>query len=169
MYKIFPHIIVTDLDGEISDLIAANKQGSIVIIHAHGDNINLIKNNLPLFPGRILGTTQMEPVAHVKNYGGFTDGDRCVFLAVDLKSTLIVLFGFDLGKIVGKYSKPFLKENIEANEIKIKKLQWAKRLITELSLNSKSMIIRVDNEEKFGGNVKSYSFEQLLNFLKKSY
>ena len=54
-HNILPDIIVTDLDGKISDIFYANNKGSIVIIHAHGDNIEKIKNYVKTFKGEILG------------------------------------------------------------------------------------------------------------------
>ncbi|MCK5257883.1 MAG: DUF115 domain-containing protein, partial [Thermoplasmatales archaeon] len=45
--NIRPDIIVTDLDGKVSDQLKANSEGSIAIIHAHGDNINKIKKYVP--------------------------------------------------------------------------------------------------------------------------
>ena len=166
--NVIPQIILTDLDGQISDLITANKKGSIVIIHAHGDNINLIRQNFSSFSGKVLGTTQNEPLSLVKNFGGFTDGDRCVFLAEALKSSSIVLIGFDFGSVIGRYSKPYLKEDELASENKVKKLQWARRLILELSLNSTSLIIRINNKEDKIGNLRNYDFKQLVAFLEKT-
>ncbi|MFQ5884773.1 MAG: hypothetical protein ACE5IO_06705, partial [Thermoplasmata archaeon] len=33
-----PNIVMTDLDGNVEDLVRANELGGVVIIHAHGDN-----------------------------------------------------------------------------------------------------------------------------------
>src|ERR1700687_1159269 len=38
--KITPDIVVTDLDGNMEYLKKASDQKSIMIVHAHGDNIN---------------------------------------------------------------------------------------------------------------------------------
>lgn len=49
---IIPDIIVTDLDGKISDLLIANAQGAIFAVHAHGDNEDKIityTNTLKMF------------------------------------------------------------------------------------------------------------------------
>ncbi len=166
--NITPQIVLTDLDGRISDLISANKMGSIVIIHAHGDNIDLIEQNISLFPKTILGTTQHKPLSQVKNFGGFTDGDRCVFLAEYFGATSIVLFGFDFGNIIGRFSKPYLTRDELASEVKKKKLRWARKLILELSLNSKSMMIHVNNTEDRIENLRNYNFKELMEFLEKS-
>lgn len=123
--KIFPEIIVTDLDGDIKDLLLANERGSIVIIHAHGDNLANLKKYVPKFKGRVIGTTQAKPFNHIYNFGGFTDGDRAVFLAQEFKAKRILLVGFDFDR-VGKLSS---KKN---KLLKLKKLKWAEKLIGEV-------------------------------------
>lgn len=120
--NILPHIIVSDLDGKAEDQIFANENGSIEIIHAHGDNIFAVKKYVPKFKGKIFCTTQSKPFKFVNNFGGFTDGDRAVFLAEHFGAKKINLVGFDFEKI-GKYS-------FSSNEkLKLKKLKWAKILI----------------------------------------
>lgn len=130
-YKIQPDIIITDLDGKISDQINTNSKGSITIIHAHGDNIDIIKEYVPKFPGKILGSTQTnpEPYDYVYNFGGFTDGDRAVFLAENFNAIKINLIGFDFNEKIGKYS--FLKN--KNRKTKLKKLKWSERLIDMLN------------------------------------
>ena len=43
------------------------------------------------------------PTNNVYNFGGFTDGDRSVFLAEELGASQIILVGMDLGNKIGKY------------------------------------------------------------------
>ena len=43
----------------------------------------------------VIGTTQIEPISDVYNFGGFTDGDRAVFLAEHFGAKEIELVGFD--------------------------------------------------------------------------
>ena len=107
---ITPHISVTDLDGNIEDLIRANSESTIAFIHAHGDNGRLLKKFVHKFKN-VIGTTQTRPYGKIKNFGGFTDGDRAIFIAEFLNAKAIFLVGFDFGTIVGKYSKPELKED----------------------------------------------------------
>lgn len=111
---IIPDIIVTDLDGNIPDEIEANKRGAIMVIHAHGDNMDKLSvvNRL----NDVIGTTQAEPLENIYDFGGFSDGDRCVFLAHSFGAKSITLAGFDL-------------EDKNVTEIKKKKLKWAKKLI----------------------------------------
>lgn len=114
-----PDVIVTDLDGTIEDIISASNQGSFVVVHAHGDNIPAVRSVVPqLNMARVLGTTQSKPFGNIHNFGGFTDGDRCVFLARACHAAEVVLFGFD-------YDDP------DVSRVKKKKLAWAKRLIEE--------------------------------------
>lgn len=127
-----PHIIVTDLDGRFEDLLSANKRKSIMVVHAHGDNIPQILDYVPKLT-KILGTTQVEPRPRVYNFGGFTDGDRAVFLAVAMGAKMISLVGMDIGKIIGKYSKQYVK----SQKRKLLKLKFCKELLEWLALRTK--------------------------------
>jgi len=133
-----PHIIVTDLDGDISSLLYSAKRNSILAIHAHGDNMEKISRYVKEIISatkRIVGTTQVEPVPPIRNFGGFTDGDRAVFIAYNYKANPIILVGMDFGKIVGKRSKPWLTHDVSAWDDKLKKLEIAYRLISWLATN----------------------------------
>lgn len=122
-----PDIIVTDLDGNISDQIKANRGGSVVVLHAHGDNMLKIKRFTKKFQNKVLGTVQINPdqFNNLYNFGGFTDGDRAIFIADHFQAKTISLIGFDLNSKVGNYSC------IEDKDIsqKIKKLKWCEDLI----------------------------------------
>ena len=120
---LLPDLIVTDLDGKVKDQIMANSEGSVAIIHAHGDNINALREFIPLFSGLIIGTTQNREVGVLRNYGGFTDGDRAVCIARQFGATKIRLLGFDFDEPSPKFRND--------PEIKRRKLLWAKRLIFE--------------------------------------
>ena len=129
-----PHIVVTDLDGEIKSLKKAGGTNTIMVVHAHGDNIekiHFVKNFK-----NCIGTTQTKPVGKVRNFGGFTDGDRCVFLANHFKAKKIILFGMDFGTRIGKYSKT----RVLNRTIKIKKLRRGKELVEWLVKKSESEI-----------------------------
>ncbi len=116
---IIPDIIVTDLDGNIADIIYANRLGSIIVAHAHGDNIEMLIKVLPVLNANAICTTQSRPLHNVYNFGGFTDGDRCVFLAKEFGAKGIELLGFDF-------------EDKDVSARKKKKLKWAKRLIGDV-------------------------------------
>ena len=130
---IIPDFIVTDLDGKIGSIIEANKRGSVLHVHAHGDNIDKIEKYLPKLD-KIIPTCQSNPFDLLENYGGFTDGDRAAHIAVySLKMTKIILAGMDFGDIITNYSRPEIGVKLkQADEIKKKKLFYAKILINSL-------------------------------------
>lgn len=136
-----PDIILTDLDGKMDDIMEANRNGSIVIVHAHGDNIEALKVHFQQFIHPLYGTTQGKPAPRVYNFGGFTDGDRCVFLAEKFRASKIILAGMDLGIKTGKYSKPNLREDVTVSPLKLKKLKIAKQLLEWISTWSRSEIL----------------------------
>ena len=68
----------------------------------------------------------------VHNFGGFTDGDRCVFLANHFKAKKIILLGMDFGTRIGKYSKT----RVISRTIKIKKIASWKE-ITRMACTKK--------------------------------
>ena len=125
-------IIVTDLDGDIKSLKKAGRTNTIMVVHAHGDNsekIHFVKNFK-----NCIGTTQTKPTGRIHNFGGFTDGDRCVFLANHFKAKKIILLGMDFGTRIGKYSKI----TIVNRTIKIAKLRRGKKLLKWLAQKSES-------------------------------
>ena len=126
--KVVPRVVVTDLDGNINDLLRANGLGSIMVVHGHGDNINRLRKYVPKFKS-VVGTTQVEPRPNVYNFGGFTDGDRAVFLATAMGAKLVALAGMDLGRVVGKYSK----KQVRSVEVKVSKLKICKELLEWLA------------------------------------
>lgn len=125
--KVAPDIVATDLDGNLDDILLANVRGANVVIHAHGDNIEKIANLTSFFTS-VLGTTQAQPIGNLYNFGGFTDGDRAMFLAVALNASEITLAGMDFGDIVTKYSRPNIEtDTAEADDFKKKKLKYAEK------------------------------------------
>ncbi len=129
-----PDIVVTDLDGDIKSLKKAGRTNTIMVVHAHGDNsekIHLVKNFK-----NCIGTTQTKPLGKIHNFGGFTDGDRCVFLANHFKAKKIILLGMDFGTRIGKYSK----STVVNRTIKIKKLRRGKKLLEWLAKKSESKL-----------------------------
>jgi 2-amino-4-hydroxy-6-hydroxymethyldihydropteridine diphosphokinase len=115
-HGIRPDAIFTDLDGATDRFLELNREGTVIVIHAHGDNIPLLKYWVPRFPGKLVGTTQATPHPHVHNFGGFTDGDRAVFAADELGATHITLAGFDL-------------DDMNVDPLKRGKLFWARKLL----------------------------------------
>lgn len=120
-HGIRPSAVFTDLDGATDEFIAMNREGSIMIVHAHGDNIPLLEYWVPRFPGPLVGTTQSRPLPNVHNFGGFTDGDWAAFAARSLGAGAITLAGFDL-------------DDMSVDPVKRAKLRWARRLLALIGL-----------------------------------
>ena len=118
-----PDAIFTDLDGATDLFIRLNREGTIIVVHAHGDNMPLLRYWVPQFPGRVIGTTQAAPLPHIHNFGGFTDGDRAAFAADELGASKIILAGFDLDD-----------ENVDP--LKRGKLHWARKLLSLIGLDA---------------------------------
>lgn len=114
-----PDVIFTDLDGCEETFIGMNSLGTLVVVHAHGDNIPLLKRWIPLFEGPLVLTTQGKPFDGVYNFGGFTDGDRAVFAADELGASRINIIGFDL-------------DDPRVNPMKHGKLMIARDLLKEI-------------------------------------
>ncbi len=141
--RLVPDIVVTDLDGNLDDILLADLRGANIVVHAHGDNMDKIVQITPYFTN-VLGTTQAQPVGNIYNFGGFTDGDRAIFLSVALGASEIILAGMDFGEIVTKYSRPNLPDIVgPADEVKRKKLQYAEKLTDWIIENEKVDIINL--------------------------
>ena len=133
--EIVPDIIITDLDGDEPTLKKLGKTKSIIVVHAHGDNIKKLE-----FASQFknsIGTTQTKPFGKLHNFGGFTDGDRGVFLANQFGAKKIILFGMDLGNRIGKFSNTKKAER----KTKIMKLQTAESLLEWLANNTESELL----------------------------
>lgn len=117
-------IVVTDLDGRVEDILKADTQGALVLLHAHGNNKSKIEKYAGEF-NNLYGTTQTAPFGNLLNFGGFTDGDRAGFIAERFKPAKITFYGMDFESEPGRYS--FTEP--DAIEQKKKKLKWAKKLV----------------------------------------
>ena len=141
--KIPIDVVVSDLDGSLSAIVEQQKKGSIIIVHAHGDNQEKVRRFIELItPTNVIGTCQAAETSKIRNLGGFTDGDRAAYIAANFHSKTIVLLAFDFGKIIGKYSKPDVyTKDIPITERKKIKLDFAKKLLAELPRHFPSMEI----------------------------
>lgn len=133
-HRIKPDVVVTDLDGNQLSLKEADKLGAIMVVHAHGDNIPLMTKLVPKFR-HVIGSTQVMPMNNVYNFGGFTDGDRSVFLAEELGANRIVLVGMDLGNEIGKHHS---KSAVQDSDLKRAKMKVAKKLLAMLAIRTRS-------------------------------
>ena len=95
-HGIRPDAVFTDLDGADEQYQGMNWQGTIMVIHAHGDNMHLVRYWVPRLIGPRGGQQRRAlPLDNVYNFGGFSDGDRAVFAATELGASGITLAGFD--------------------------------------------------------------------------
>lgn len=148
--------IFTDLDGITKSEF---NYSDFVVVHAHGDNIDKLREfkeeilNLK----NIIGTAQIKSLNNIINAGGFTDGDRILYFlrSLLLPEQNLFLIGMDFGENIGKYSKPEMTDNLKANPIKLKKLQYAVELI-------EMIIKKIKNEIYFvNSNVISKKFKYI--------
>lgn len=128
-----PSVIVTDLDGPVPSEISANSRGALVLVHAHGDNLPALEAWVPQFPGELAGSWAGPPTPDLIDVGGFTDGDRAVFLAEHLGAERILLWGFDFDRI--DEPDPRLRER------KIQKLSFARAALHALAARSSIPIV----------------------------
>ena len=140
--ELIPEIIVTDLDGDEYTLKKIARTKSVFVVHAHGDNIEKIE--LVKKFKNCIGTTQSKPFDKLQNFGGFTDGDRAVFLASHFGAKKIILVGMDFGDKIGRYSNT---KKIE-RKIKLKKLKRGKKLLEWLSSLTESELFTTSKSIK---------------------
>lgn len=121
---IVPDAIVTDLDGDVEHQVRANSKGSLIFVHAHGDNMDVVRSVVPRLKGRVVGTCQGPPEGGLLNLGGFTDGDRAACIFSGLGAGTVLLVGFDFERPSHKPSR--------TEEQKRRKLAWARRVLESL-------------------------------------
>jgi uncharacterized Rossmann fold enzyme len=110
-------LMVTDLDKTPATARQLTREGVPVAVHAHGDNVPAVERWVPRFEGdHVLPTTQAEPRGPVRNYGGFTDGDRGAFLADAVGAAELRFPGWDF-------------DDSSVGAEKRRKLAWAERLL----------------------------------------
>lgn len=109
--------MVTDLDKTPETARELTAEGTPVFVHAHGDNVPAVREHLPTFDvAAVVPTTQAAPAGPVRNFGGFTDGDRGAFLADELGAARLVFPGWSF-------------DDSSVGPEKRHKLEWAARLL----------------------------------------
>ena len=155
--RIKPDIVVTDLDGDEEVLKKVGKTNTIIVTHAHGDNIAKLYQ-VENFKNCV-STTQTKPFGSMHNFGGFTDGDRCVFLANHFHAKKIILLGMDFGRTIGKYSKTKISER----RTKIKKLYRGKKLLEWLASKRKSGLYTTSRPIKGFKKIRYNQLDDILS------
>ncbi|MFB6221120.1 MAG: 6-hydroxymethylpterin diphosphokinase MptE-like protein [Halolamina sp.] len=126
-------LVVTDLDKNPGSLAAMSHTGTPVAVHAHGDNIPAVEEWVSEFAAdQLLPTTQAEPVGPVRNFGGFTDGDRAAFLADALGAADFRFPGWTF-------------DDPTVDRVKAKKLRWAERLLYWLEQRRDERFVVLDD------------------------
>jgi len=109
--------LVTDLDKTPETARELAGRGTPVAVHAHGDNLPAVEQYVPaMHAPSLIPTTQAEPVDPVRNFGGFTDGDRAAFLADALGAGRLLFPGWSF-------------EDSSVDDEKARKLVRARRLL----------------------------------------
>ncbi|MDF9746720.1 6-hydroxymethylpterin diphosphokinase MptE-like protein [Natrinema salsiterrestre] len=112
--------MVTDLDKNPETVERLTAAGVPVAVHGHGDNLEAIREVVPnCDDAYVLPTTQAAPRGPVRNFGGFTDGDRAAFLADHLGTGRLTFVGWDF-------------DDPAVDAPKARKLEWAERLLVWL-------------------------------------
>lgn len=139
-----PTIIVTDLDGPVASEVSANGRGSLVVVHAHGDNVPALEEWVPQFPGELAGSWAGPPRGALLDVGGFTDGDRAAYLAAHCGARRILLWGFDFERVE--------RTDPASRDRKLRKLAWARRSLDLLAGTSEVPILSWRRD----GSLESY-------------
>jgi len=150
-----PDVLVTDLDGGDHTIQWCSKK-SILVIHAHGDNSTKLTHIVPKLisnGAKVVFTTQTKPIGNVKNYFGFTDGDRAAWLCHQMGAEKIILVAMDFRGKVGEYSKP---RGVQIDvERKLAKLKLGEKLILRLFQEAELYVAhgsqRIDDIPEFNG------------------
>jgi hypothetical protein len=154
--KIRSDVVVTDLDGDPEFLKKASKGGAIMVVHSHGDNIEEL--HLASEFRSCIGTTEGHPFGKIHNFGGFTDGDRCVFLAKYFMAKKIILFGMDFGPKIGRYSKI----RVYDRRTKLRKLHRGKKLLEWLASKDSSGLYTTKPIKGFT-TIRAASLEKIIS------
>lgn len=109
--------MVTDIDKNPETARELTLEGTPVAVHAHGDNIPAVESHVPTFDhNAVIPTTQAAPTGPVRNFGGFTDGDRAAFLADQAGAAKLTFPGWEF-------------DDPSVSPEKAQKLAWAERLL----------------------------------------
>lgn len=109
--------MVTDLDKNPETGRELTEAGTPVFAHAHGDNVPAVERVVPNYDTAfVVPTTQAAPTDTVRNFGGFTDGDRAAFVADHFGADRLTFVGWDF-------------DDPDVTAEKRRKLRWAERLL----------------------------------------
>lgn len=131
---VVPEVVVTDLDGPVASEVSAQSRGALVVVHAHGDNVAEMERWVPELAGPLAGSWAGPPTGALLDCGGFTDGDRAAYLAVESGARRVLLWGFDFEHV--------LEPDPPSRERKLAKLRWAERSLGWLVARASAPVFR---------------------------
>lgn len=157
---IVPQITVSDLDSSSENSLISQSQERTLLVHAHGDNTELVSQLVPQMGKNILGTTQVSSVENVRNIGGFMDGDRACYLASSFEPEILVISGMGFAKrdsqVVGSpQANEGINSQFETNSAEQRrtlKLEFGKRSL-EFLIERKPQI-RFLNPTSYGETIR---------------
>ncbi|MHA1775488.1 MAG: hypothetical protein DRO88_01230 [Promethearchaeia archaeon] len=149
---LYPDLVISDFDGlSVQQMQFLLQKGAILCLLAHGDNYTHIEGYQSLLSSdlRVIGTTQAPAMYPIINPGGFTDGDRGLFLMHHLLQLdqPFFLFGYAFEGPIGAYSKPNFDQDMPLTPFKNKKLQVCEHLLHLLSSRWHRQILFFDEDE----------------------
>jgi uncharacterized Rossmann fold enzyme len=125
-YGFRPDIIVGDADGGLAPIIKSSQQGSLVILHVHGDNMWIASYLVPLLKNYMV-SVQCNPLPpYTWIIPGFTDGERALGFAILCGASRVRVYGMNVDEPVGWWSKPWLKSSVRPWPQKKIKLEIAR-------------------------------------------
>jgi len=143
-------LVVSDLDSCSMEILEKSAEHGFVFAHAHGDNEDLVRTIIPQIRTKnVFGTTQVKANGYIRNFGGFTDGDRACFITSYFAPLRVILAGMDFGKEEGPYSINRYKSG--KNPKRPLKLEWGKKSLEYLI--TKSGQICFQNATRFGSEI----------------
>ncbi len=172
LVNIVPNIVISDVDGEWESIVWALGRGALILLHGHGDNKDLISDFFfkyhDCLEGKLLwGTSQNDPGDILFNFGGFTDGDRAIFLSFHFQTPLIGLIGMDFGTKIGKYSS--FNSEIAKKDInrKIAKFEIAMQLLDEFRSTHKGLRYNLTSDGEPVPGFPKISFQEFSQKVSK--
>ena len=151
---IIPDVTVSDLDSCSLEVLRAQSESRSLFVHSHGDNIEMMKEIIPMFGGSVLGTTQVKSKGKVKNTGGLTDGDRACYIASAFEPRRVVIAGMDFGVKEGEYSKSKTETRNEKNHLAKRKIKLELGRASLEFLIKESRAIKFYNITRHGVRIK---------------
>ncbi len=144
---IMADLVVSDLDSCSLGTLKRSLETGFVFAHAHGDNVALVRTIIPqLISKELSGTTQVASRDFIRNFGGFTDGDRACYIAAAFEPSGIILSGMDFGEEEGSYSVN--RYSSLRNPKRAHKLAWGVKSLEFLIASYPTVPFR--NVTKFG-------------------